>query len=279
MKRILVITIMINLVMALLAMGQTKNKKTDRGSDGYRVALKDTNRSIVFGYFEYEDLHYNIVSKSKNASYYDSLKGEDMEFEILFKQMAGSQVARMWRAPNKVEKAKQKGKTEKVIEIGAPIKIVDINFEKSNPPDSAISVKPNIINKGSGSLIYFVNVPIGNWQIRAMYGGGSNGFYRIETTPEYDDFIGTSFTDSGVTFPDDPIILNISTRGVYYTGSYHISISGNLTFTSKTEFVRSHKKEFIKIPSEKELLQELSNLSTGSDWEKMIQQRLAEIEK
>lgn len=311
MKRILVSTIIINLAIALLAMSQTKNKKPDQGSDVFQVAPKDTNRSIVFGYFEYEDLRYDIMSRSKEASY-DSAKGEDMATDVLFKtvtlfardiptnpklikelkekggtlytMVAQPQVLRMWRATEKYEKAKLKGKTDKVVEAGIPVEITDIRFEKSNisdkdKKDKDIRLKPSILNNGRGFLVYFTNVPAGDWQILTLSGiGVPVGYYKIDSTPEYDDFIPV-IPLSSVNFIADSIAVNIPTRGVYCVGSYRVSETRNLTLVSKSTYERGYKKESLAEPSEKQLLQELLKLSTGSAWEQMIKQRLAKIEK
>lgn len=242
---------------------------TSCATNSFNITPTDKNRSIIFGYFEYEDLRYDIIDGD----------GRYLDIRPLGETLPGIQALRLW-LPDEYEKAKKDGRIgfrfrevkNIAVEKGIPVEITTVLLSDNNK-----NLEPTIIKIGSGFLIYFTDIPTGDWQITTIFVGKiPRGYYRIETNSFYDTFlpIYANISDFSSDFSAEPIKISISSPGVYYLGSYHVSSARDWTVIKGSEINRIYKRKTLIDPTEKDLLKELLKLSKDTAWEQMINEKL-----
>ncbi len=133
---------------------------------------------------------------------------------------------------------------------GAPTKMSNATLKQVKP----LSKKPYWYMGTNGKgLFWDEQLPPGSYQ---LFSFGGHSFWR-----------NASFTYNMPEFGKNETAVVIKKPGLYYVGSYKFEKTGSF-FNPKFDLVKTDS------PSEKEILQQLLALGIGTEWEKVIENRI-----
>jgi hypothetical protein len=246
----------------------------------------DTNRSVMYGYFEIFDDGYDFVDGDQ----------EYMDVQML---NSSSGVMNFIRTCNKEsaiklseEKKIRTGKLTNTVETSYDLLIKRISFNCYNCNETK-SFTGYLQKVGNGYLFFVTNVSFGNWEIKELNVAKEKKspdriYKRISgECPDFHDYLPLS-RDYYQYFFNKELVNKLAVRvkkhDVYYLGSFQIRQSRNYKpiITDSTHYDPCSKKpqinnidisysaDTLSFPNKKYLLQKLDTLSRNTRWNNMI---------
>jgi hypothetical protein len=288
----LAIILLLNVHYSVKAQISKPIKTSGKYSSDFSSHPLDSNRSVIYGYLEFDDCGYEFTEGDQFVLDVRMLKSNHQYIANYFRTCKEENYLNL-----SAQKKMKGGKKNAIIETDFPLQVKELSFGCYNCKENR-SFDAYLQKIGKGYFFYLCNVSNGDWEINELIltkeVNSSNRIVKrfasgCDSFEDYLPFI-RGYTDYAfVNYLNEKWKLRILKDSIYYLGSYRISENRDVypkivdsviydpcaRVLDIGEFIVSASADSVSAPNHNYLLHLLDSLSNGSKWHSYINGKIS----